>query len=157
MLESASTPTLAPHQAAPTTASNEDRFTLNGDGEPAYRIADLEGLEPFLISVVGSTDVWLFLASNGGLTAGRRDPDHAIFPYYTEDKVMDGRGVTGGVTSSAAPGDRTGRPSRGSPAASAATTWESGAAGPPRACSATSRLLTFSANPPLTIPVPTNF
>lgn len=90
---------------------------IDRDGEPFYLINRVDRLEPFLMSVIGSTDVWLFIASNGALTAGRRDPDHAIFPYYTEDKVVDGRDVTGGVTLIRGPWGPDGQPA----------TWEPGA------------------------------
>jgi hypothetical protein len=40
----------------------------------------------------------MFVSSNGALTAGRRDPDHALFPYYTDDRIHDSRDQTGGRT-----------------------------------------------------------
>lgn len=40
----------------------------------------------------------MFLSSHGGVTAGRRDADHALFPYYTDDKICDQAEVTGGKT-----------------------------------------------------------
>jgi hypothetical protein len=56
-------------------------------------------MRPFLVSVVSDSDHWLFVSSNGGLTAGRRSPGLALFPYVTEDKIVDGPGITGPVTS----------------------------------------------------------
>ncbi len=50
------------------------------------------------MTVASATDVWLFLSSTGGLTAGRRNADHALFPYYTDDKITESAGRTGGVT-----------------------------------------------------------
>ncbi|HSN43675.1 MAG TPA: hypothetical protein VLR88_06430, partial [Propionibacteriaceae bacterium] len=82
--------------ARPMGDQTEGFITI--DGEAFYLINDVDRLDPFLMSIIGSTDVWLFVASNGALTSGRRDADHAILPYYTEDKVVDGRGTTGGVT-----------------------------------------------------------
>jgi hypothetical protein len=68
-------------------------------GEDCYVIEDAQALRPFLVSVVSDSDHWLFVASNGGLTAGRRSPATALFPYVTEDKLADSPGLTGPVTS----------------------------------------------------------
>ena len=68
------------------------------DGAAFYRITDVDALPPFLMSLVSDSDHWLFISSNGGLTAGRRGPEHAIFPYYTDDRIHDGRGDTGSLT-----------------------------------------------------------
>lgn len=40
----------------------------------------------------------MYLCSQGGITAGRGDADHALFPYYTDDKIRDQAEVTGGKT-----------------------------------------------------------
>jgi len=61
-------------------------------------IAHLDAMAPFLTSVASASDVWLYLGSHGGVTAGRRSPDHAIFPYVTQDKLFDTAAVTGAVT-----------------------------------------------------------
>ena len=68
------------------------------DGLRCYRIGGFHHLSPFLVPVVGAHDVWLFLSSAGGLTAGRTRPDDALFPYVTEDKLADTAGATGGLT-----------------------------------------------------------
>ncbi len=68
-------------------------------GEDCYLIEDAQSLSPFLVSVVSDSDHWLFVSSNGGLTAGRRSPATALFPYVTEDKLADAPGLTGPVTS----------------------------------------------------------
>jgi transcriptional regulator of NAD metabolism len=67
-------------------------------GEPFYRIANYDRMDPFFISVVSASDHWLFISSNGGLTAGRRNADFALFPYYAEDRIHDDAGRTGGRT-----------------------------------------------------------
>ena len=67
-------------------------------GEDCYVIEDAQALPPFLVSVASDSDHWLFVSSNGGLTAGRRSPATALFPYVTEDKLADSAGVTGPVT-----------------------------------------------------------
>ncbi len=50
------------------------------------------------MTLVSSSDVWLFISSTGGLTAGRVDAENALFPYYTDDKVAESAGRTGGLT-----------------------------------------------------------
>jgi hypothetical protein len=52
------------------------------------QIHNVDRMPPFLMSVVSDSDLWLFVGSNGGFTAGRVDPDHAIFPYQTVDKIL---------------------------------------------------------------------
>jgi hypothetical protein len=51
-------------------------------------IRDVDRLEPFLMNLVSDSDVWLFVGSNSPFTAGRVDPDHAMFPYQTVDKLL---------------------------------------------------------------------
>ena len=58
------------------------------DGAAHAFIDEVDSLPPFLMNVVSNGDAWLFLGSNGGLTAGRRSPDEAIFPYKTADKIL---------------------------------------------------------------------
>ena len=66
--------------------------------EKFYRIANYDRMAPFFMTVVSSSDHWLFISSDGGLTAGRRDSNHALFPYYTEDKLHDLADHTGSKT-----------------------------------------------------------
>lgn len=68
------------------------------DGRRFYRIGAYDELPPFFMTLVSASDLWVFISSTGGLTAGRGDADHALFPYATEDKVSDGAGRTGGLT-----------------------------------------------------------
>ncbi|WP_372593839.1 hypothetical protein [Actinotalea sp.] len=75
-----------------------DGSALGLDVRRYYRIAGYDAMPPFLMTMVGASDLWVFLSSTGGLTAGRCDADRAIFPYYTEDKVADGAEHTGGLT-----------------------------------------------------------
>ena len=67
-------------------------------GVPFYRIANVDRMDPFFVTVVSAADHWLFASSTGALTAGRRSPDHALFPYETVDKIHDAQGKTGGLT-----------------------------------------------------------
>ena len=68
------------------------------EGEDFYQIANYDRMRPFFMTVVSDTDHWLFISSNGGLTAGRRDANLALFPYYTDDKIRDLADVTGSKT-----------------------------------------------------------
>ncbi|HEY4105793.1 MAG TPA: hypothetical protein VGM44_17960 [Polyangiaceae bacterium] len=63
-----------------------------------YAIEHAEALRPFLMSVVSDSDHWLFVSSNGALTAGRRNAKFALFPYTTEDKLTDNVNVSGPYT-----------------------------------------------------------
>ncbi len=67
-------------------------------GERFYRIVNYDAMPPFLMSIVSDSDQWMFVSSTGALTAGRRDPDHALFPYYTDDRIHDSQDQTGGKT-----------------------------------------------------------
>jgi len=58
------------------------------DGTSHAAIDGVDLLAPFLMNVVSNGDAWLFLGSNGGMTAGRRSPDEAVFPYRTADKLL---------------------------------------------------------------------
>lgn len=64
-------------------------------GEEFYCIANCDRLRPFFLSIVSSSDLWMFISSNGALTAGRRNPDLALFPYCTDDKIHDAAETTG--------------------------------------------------------------
>ena len=50
------------------------------------------------MNIVSNSDHWMFIWSNGALTAGRRNPDHALFPYYTDDKILNDSDKTGSKT-----------------------------------------------------------
>ncbi len=67
-------------------------------GERYYRIAHSDQMPPFFMTLVSSSDHWLFIASTGGLTAGRIDADSALFPYETEDKITAHNELTGSKT-----------------------------------------------------------
>ena len=57
------------------------------DGVAWVRVDDVDHMPPFLVSVVSPSDQWLYASSRGGLVAGRRSPDHALFPYLTDDRL----------------------------------------------------------------------
>lgn len=64
-------------------------------GEEFYKITNYDSMEPFFMSLVSSSDHWLFIASTGGLSAGRINATHALFPYYTVDKLTENFEGTG--------------------------------------------------------------
>ncbi|MBM4011638.1 MAG: hypothetical protein FJ286_09705 [Planctomycetes bacterium] len=77
-----------PAHAARTSGGSSGSGFTSIDGETYVTIRNVEPDAPFLMNVVGNGDVWMFVGSNGGITAGRRDPDLAIFPYATVDKLL---------------------------------------------------------------------
>ena len=64
-------------------AGNENFVKING--ELFYKIEDYDLMEDFFMTITSSSDVWNFCWSQGGVTAGRMDANHAVFPYYTAD------------------------------------------------------------------------
>lgn len=75
---------------------NGDYVTL--DGEEFYRIANSHLMPEFFMSMTTSSDHWMFITSYGALTAGRKDPNNALFPYYSADKISDMSATTGPKT-----------------------------------------------------------
>ncbi|WP_320821804.1 hypothetical protein [Reinekea sp.] len=75
----------------------EGRFCDYRDGR-YYQIASYDRMTTFFMSIVSADDHWLFLASNGGLTAGRQNAEKALFPYYSEDKIVDLAHCTGSLS-----------------------------------------------------------
>jgi hypothetical protein len=68
------------------------------EGEDFYQIANYDQIRPFFMTVVSDADHWMFVSSNGALSAGRGNADLALFPYYTDDKIRDLVQVTGSKT-----------------------------------------------------------
>lgn len=68
------------------------------DGQQYYRIANSHLMPDFFMSVVGASDHWMFISSSGALTAGRRNPDLALFPYAPDDQIEAARAATGPCT-----------------------------------------------------------
>ena len=84
-----------PFQTSSSPVSGEE-VTL--EGETYYKISSVDQMRPFFMSIVSHSDHWMFLASNGGLSAGRVNSDHALFPYYTDDKITESTENTGSKT-----------------------------------------------------------
>ena len=68
------------------------------DGEQFYKIENYDNMDDFFMTITSASDIWNFCWSQGGITAGRIDCDHSIFPYYTADKVSDAKSYTGSYT-----------------------------------------------------------
>ena len=64
-------------------------------GEKFYKIQNYAAMKPFFMSIVSSSNHWLFISSTGGLSAGRVSAEQALFPYYTEDKLTENSENTG--------------------------------------------------------------
>lgn len=65
------------------------------EGENFYKISDVDQLRPFFMSIVSDSNHWMFIGSNGGLSAGRKNSENALFPYYTDDKIVESAEFTG--------------------------------------------------------------
>ena len=68
---------------------------ITRDGESFYKIENINTMRPFFMSIVSNSNHWMFISSNGALTAGRRNSDQALFPYYTDDKITESGEHTG--------------------------------------------------------------
>ncbi|MEB8344754.1 hypothetical protein OO010_01755 [Flavobacteriaceae bacterium KMM 6898] len=68
------------------------------ENETYYKISNNDAMRPFFMSIVSDSNHWMFLSSNGGITAGRKDSEMALFPYYTDDKITESVEVTGSKT-----------------------------------------------------------
>ena len=71
---------------------------LNLANETWFKISNHDTLRPFFMNIVSDSNHWMFISSNGGLTAGRKNNNYALFPYYTDDKITDMADVTGSKT-----------------------------------------------------------
>ncbi len=65
------------------------------NGQDFFSIHEIQRFRPFLINVVSESDLWMFLSSRGGLTAGRGSAAQSLFPYETVDRLHDGHHTTG--------------------------------------------------------------
>ncbi len=72
--------------------------TITIKDELFFKIADADTMRPFFMSIVSDSNHWMFISSNGGISAGRKNSDHAIFPYYTDDKITESAEITGSKT-----------------------------------------------------------
>jgi hypothetical protein len=68
------------------------------DNELFYQISNVDTMRPFFMSILSDSNHWLFMGSNGGISAGRKDAENALFPYYTDDKIIESTELTGSKT-----------------------------------------------------------
>ena len=81
----------------PARFSNQE---VSGDeiiigDEVFYKISNYNKMRPFFMSIVSNSDHWMFISSTGGLSAGRKNSNYALFPYYTDDKITESSEYTG--------------------------------------------------------------
>ena len=80
---------------------NERKITgevVNFENETFYKISNSNAMRPFFMSIVSDSNHWMFISSNGGLSAGRKDSESSLFPYYTDDKITESSETTGSKT-----------------------------------------------------------
>lgn len=82
------------------TAQKQSEQAIQGEyvsmlGDTYYRIQNYDAMEPFFMSILSSSNHWLFISSTGGLSAGRESTDKSLFPYYTVDKLTENSENTG--------------------------------------------------------------
>lgn len=88
---------LGNHKTKITKEAIEGYF-VEMNGETFYKISNYDKMTPFLISIVSASDHWLYMSSKGGLTAGRKNPDNALFPYTNDDQLHNVNEITGSKT-----------------------------------------------------------
>lgn len=74
-------------------AVNLESVTI--DNEDYFKITNNDEMRPFFMSIVSDSNHWMFISSNGGLTAGRKNSEFALFPYYSDDKITESSEITG--------------------------------------------------------------
>ena len=82
------------------TDQKTSELDINGGFVPLlggefYKIKNFDSMNPFFMSIVSGSNHWLYIASTGGLSAGRVNADNALFPYYTVDKLTENHESTG--------------------------------------------------------------
>jgi hypothetical protein len=75
---------------------NGEEVKINS--ESFYKISNYDSMRPFFMSIVSNSNHWMFISSTGGLTAGRKNSEFALFPYYTDDKITESSEYTGSKT-----------------------------------------------------------
>ena len=70
--------------------------TIKGDNY--FKIENVDNFRAFFMSIVSESNHWMFISSNGGLSAGRKNAEFALFPYYTDDKITESADITGSKT-----------------------------------------------------------
>ena len=91
-------PVTKPHSTLHRNLEDRTDGLCRLENEEFYRICSYDRLAPFLMSIVSETDLWMYVSSTGGLTAGRKNEDAALFPYETDDRLHKANRITGPIT-----------------------------------------------------------
>ena len=86
------------HNQAKKTADNINFEQVIRNNESFYKIENINAMPPFFMSIVSNSNHWMFISSNGAITAGRKNSDISLFPYYTDDKITESIEHTGSKT-----------------------------------------------------------
>lgn len=81
-----------------TDTTSVNSTLVHIDNEAYFKISNSDKMRSFFMSIVSDSNHWLFISSNGGLTAGRKNAEYALFPYYTDDKITELADITGSKT-----------------------------------------------------------
>ena len=68
---------------------------IQSEGDVWFKISNHDSMRPFFMNIVSDSNHWMFISSNGGISAGRKNPEYALFPYYTDDKLQELADTTG--------------------------------------------------------------
>ena len=71
---------------------------VNMYNESYYKISNSDQMRSFFMSLISHSDHWMFISSNGGLCAGRKNSDYSLFPYYTDDRITESVEFSGSKT-----------------------------------------------------------
>ena len=71
---------------------------ITRDNQEYYVISNYSLMPSFFMSLANNSDLWMFISSSGGLTAGRIDAQSSIFPYITVNQLHDAHHHTGPIT-----------------------------------------------------------
>jgi hypothetical protein len=83
------------------TTSSKKEITgkmVQFENESYLQISNSDSMRPFFMSIVSDSNHWMFISSNGGLSAGRKNSESSLFPYYTDDKITESAEITGSKT-----------------------------------------------------------
>ena len=71
---------------------------VNHAGERYYIIRDVDQMPAFFMSIISSSDHWMYISSTGGLSAGKRSAEYSLFPYNVVDRIHESTPHTGPKT-----------------------------------------------------------
>lgn len=86
------------NQIASFTEKTVQGALVDMNEESYYKISNSDQMRPFFMSLISSSNHWMFISSNGALTAGRKNSDFALFPYYTDDRITESLETAGSKT-----------------------------------------------------------